>query len=76
MVEEIKNTWQPGSSLSAFIAAVLARLGQKDAAFEWLEKAFGDRVPFLVNLKSHPLWDNLHGDPRFDDLVKRIGIPD
>jgi len=32
--------------------------------------------PFLTDLKVHPVFDSLHGDPRFDDLVKRIGIPD
>ena len=76
MVEEIERTWQPGSSLSVFIAAVHARLGEKDPAFEWLEKAFHDRVGFLINFKSHPLWEELRGDPRYHALVKRIGIPD
>ena len=52
------------------------RLGEKDAAFAWLEKAFQEHPIYLVYLKVHPLFDSLRGDPRFDALVKRIGIPD
>jgi TolB-like protein/Tfp pilus assembly protein PilF len=76
MVAEIEKTWQPGAPQSAFIGAVHARLGDKDAAFDWLEKAYRDRVSFLANFKSNLLWDNLRDDPRYHALVKRIGIPD
>jgi tetratricopeptide (TPR) repeat protein len=76
ILDEAEKTWKPGSALSVFIAAVHARLGKKDAAFDWLEKAFQDRAGFLTNLRFHLLFDGLHGDPRFDALVKRIGIPD
>jgi hypothetical protein len=61
---------------SWWIAAVHARLGDKDAAFEWLERAFQESATFLIFLKFHPLFDALYNDPRFDDLVKHIGIPD
>jgi eukaryotic-like serine/threonine-protein kinase len=76
ILDEGKKAWSPGSAISFYIAAVHARLGEKDAAFEWLEKAFQDRIGLLVHLKTMPLLDALHGDPRFDALVKRIGIPD
>jgi serine/threonine protein kinase/Tfp pilus assembly protein PilF len=76
MLDEAKKAWEPGSSLSFFIASVHARLGESDTAFEWLEKAYQDRISFLMNVKMHLAFDGLHGDPRFDALVKRIGIPD
>jgi eukaryotic-like serine/threonine-protein kinase len=76
ILEEDKKAWTPGSALSFYIAGLHARLGDKDAAFEWLEKAYQDRVGLLVHLKTMPLLDVLRGDPRFDALVKRIGIPD
>ncbi len=76
ILEEAEKTWKPGSPLSVFIAAVHARLGEKDAAFDWLEKAFRDRAGFLTNLKFQLMFDGLHDDPRFDALLKRIGIPD
>ena len=76
ILEEAESAWQPGDPLSFFIAATHARLGEKEEAFEWLEKSFQQHESFLTHFKVFPLFDALHGDPRFDDLVKRIGIPD
>jgi serine/threonine protein kinase/Tfp pilus assembly protein PilF len=76
ILQEAESAWKPGDPLSHFIAAAHARLGEKDAAFEWLEKAFQEHESFLVYFKVHPLFEGLRGDPRFDALVKRIGIPD
>jgi hypothetical protein len=45
-------------------------------ALQWFEKAFQERAPILYVLKITPAFRALHGDPRFDALVKRIGIPD
>jgi TolB-like protein/Tfp pilus assembly protein PilF len=49
-------------------------MGQTDSAFEWLERAFKDRDRNLTRLGGHPLLDNLRSDPRFADLVRRIGL--
>ena len=76
ILDEFEKAWKPGSALSVYVAVVHARLGEKDAAFEWLEKAYRDHVGLIIHLKSHPMFDELHGDPRFDAMVKRIGIPD
>ncbi len=76
ILDEYEKTWNRGSTVSFYFAAIHGRLGEKDAAFEWLEKAFEDRIGLLVHLKTMPLLDALHGDPRFDALVKRVGIPD
>ena len=56
-------------------AAVYAGLGEKDQAFAWLEKAYEERTSRLSYLKVEPLWDPLRSDPRFADLVRRIGLP-
>ncbi len=76
ILDEAEKTWNPGVPVAHLIASVHARLGEHDAAFDWLEKAFQERVSFLVYFKVHPLFENLRGDPRFAALVKRIGIPD
>jgi len=52
-----------------------ARLGEKDRAFEFLEKAYRDRSAELINLKVEPVFDFLHSDPRYADLLRRIGLP-
>jgi tetratricopeptide (TPR) repeat protein len=57
------------------IAVVYAGLGDKDQAFAWLEKAYQDRSFFLIWLKVEPCFDSLRSDPRFADLVRRIGLP-
>jgi len=56
------------------IAWYFACAGEKDRALEWLEKAFEDREPNLPYLGS-PGWDALRPDPRFQSLLRRIGLP-
>jgi TolB-like protein/Tfp pilus assembly protein PilF len=57
------------------IALVYAGLGEKDEAFAWLEKSFAARDKGLTYLKIDPCLDPLRPDPRFQDLVKRVGLP-
>jgi hypothetical protein len=56
-------------------AEVYARLGQTDLALEWLEKAYRSRQHDLAFLKVNPQLDSLRSDPRFQDLLRRIGLP-
>jgi hypothetical protein len=49
-----------------------AALGDHDAAFRWLEKAYEDREPDMVFLSVDSRASNLHTDPRFAPLVSRI----
>lgn len=76
IAQTLEKSWKPDGRSSVWIGAIHASLGEKDTAFEWLEKAFQEHASFLITLKVHPIFDNLQGDPRFDPLVKRIGIPD
>lgn len=57
------------------IAALHARLGEKDQSFEWLEKAYAAHSDELVRLKEEVGFDNLRSDPRYADLLRRIGLP-
>ena len=55
-------------------AIVHAELGEADAAFQWLERAIEvERSPGMMFLKVDPEFDVLRGDPRFGDVVKRVG---
>jgi serine/threonine-protein kinase len=56
------------------IALVHAALGDKDQAFAWFEKAYELRAESLGNLIVDPKVDPLRGDPRFGELVKRVGL--
>jgi TolB-like protein/Tfp pilus assembly protein PilF len=57
------------------IAEVYAGLGERDRAFEWLEKALVERTDLLIWLKVDPVWDGLRPDARFQNLLRRIGLP-
>jgi eukaryotic-like serine/threonine-protein kinase len=56
------------------IAVIHVGLGEKDQAFKWLEKACDDRSDDLIYLKVEPTLDPLRSDPRFIDLLRRIGL--
>ena len=57
------------------LAAVQPALGDKDKAFAELEKAYQARDWDMHRLKVDPFMETLRPDPRFADLVKRIGLP-
>jgi tetratricopeptide (TPR) repeat protein len=56
------------------MAIVCAGLGDKEQAFQWLEKAYQERAHYLVHIKWEPRFENLHSDPRFQNLLRRIGL--
>jgi serine/threonine protein kinase/TolB-like protein/Tfp pilus assembly protein PilF len=57
------------------LVKVYIGLGDKDRAFAWLEKAFQERSNFMAYLRVIPEADPLRSDPRFDDLLRRMGLP-
>jgi hypothetical protein len=57
------------------VATIYAGFGEKEQAFQWLQKANDERNTEIVFLKVDPRLDPLRNDPRIDELVKRVGIP-
>lgn len=55
-------------------ASIYARMGDKNQAIAWLAKAVEERNPWLY-LKAEPQYDTLRSDPRFQDLMRRVGLP-
>ena len=56
------------------IACIYEGLGEKDQAFVWLERAYAERDGGMTDLKVDPEFASLHSDPRFTDLLRRIGL--
>jgi eukaryotic-like serine/threonine-protein kinase len=56
------------------LALIYAGLGEKDAAFEWLNKAYDARALRLMSLSVHPRFASLRSDPRFKILIQRTGL--
>jgi len=57
-----------------WMAVIHIALGEKDQAFDWMQKAYDDRSAWLVYLKVDPLFDGVRQDARFTDLLRRIGL--
>ncbi|HEX9902079.1 MAG TPA: protein kinase [Acidobacteriota bacterium] len=69
--EKSKRTYVPAYD----IAAVYVGLGENARAFEWLSKALEERSGFLIYIKCDRRFDGLRSDPRYEVLLKRIGLP-
>jgi len=76
LLEDLKEMTEQGQPGSNWMAAVYMGLGQKDLAFECLEKAYQGRESGLVWLKLAPAYDSLRSDPRFDVLLGRMNLLD
>ncbi|MEJ2337160.1 MAG: protein kinase, partial [Gemmatimonadales bacterium] len=74
--ERMKHSLRPGSSDSSYeVAQSCAAGGDPDEAMRWLEKAYAERDPSLLLILNTREFDEMHEDPRFLDLVRRIGLP-
>jgi len=58
-----------------FSAQTYARLGDRDNAFRWLEKAYNQRSVYITLIEVDPALDNLRSDTRYADLLRRMGLP-
>jgi tetratricopeptide (TPR) repeat protein len=73
---EARLAQRKGGYFSAYDIAVLyADLGDKDQAFRWLNTAYHERDANLVRLKTAFLLDPLRSDPRFAELLRKVGLP-
>jgi tetratricopeptide (TPR) repeat protein len=74
-IDELKNLASKTYVPALFFAPIYARLGEKEQAFQYLEKAFAERTDYLIFLGREPLSDPVRSDPRFDALLRRLGLP-
>jgi hypothetical protein len=58
------------------IARLLTQIGATDEAFAWLERGYREHDPLMIDLKVSRALDPLRSDPRYHDLVRRIGFPE
>jgi serine/threonine protein kinase/Tfp pilus assembly protein PilF len=74
ILEELKQR-STSEYVPAFtLAMVYAGLGKGEEVFKYLEKAFEERSSWMVSLKVEPMFDSFRSDPRFTDLVRRVGL--
>ena len=70
-IEMSKNSFVSPAS----IGMVYALLGDKDTAFKWLERANDEHDLLVLRVKHDPRFRSLRGDPRLDDLMRRMRLP-
>jgi serine/threonine protein kinase/Flp pilus assembly protein TadD len=74
ILDELLDSSKGRKSSSYDIAIIYAGLGEKEKAFEWLNKACDERDDFVAYLKADPRFDPLRTDVRFDNLLHNIGL--
>ena len=74
ILDQLKERSQQTYVQPMWIAVIHLGLGEKDQAFDWMQKAYEDRSAWLVYLKVDPLFDPVRGDARFADLSRRVGL--
>ena len=75
ILDELKQRSKRKYLSPGVIAALQAALGEKDQAFASLDKAYDERDNLLVLLRVEPMFDPLRSDPRFTNLLRRVGLP-
>ena len=73
-IETLLAQRKTGYSSAYTIATLYADLGDKDQAFQWLNSAYQERDASLAGLKTDFALDPLHSDPRFAELVRKVGL--
>jgi len=58
------------------IAIVYAFRNEVNEAFDWLEQSYDVKDPSLFSLLNTPAFKNLHGDPRWNKFINKLGLPD
>jgi tetratricopeptide (TPR) repeat protein len=73
-LKELEGKYNKRESIGQYVAAVYAGLGNKDQAFAWLEKDLQDKSGQLDFVKMEVTFDPLRSEPRYADLLRRMGL--
>jgi len=76
ILAKLEQLHQQGIVPAASLAVLHGALGESNEAFVWLEKAYDERDPQLTYLKVGRRFEPLRRDPRFGQLVRRVGLPE
>jgi TolB-like protein/DNA-binding winged helix-turn-helix (wHTH) protein/Tfp pilus assembly protein PilF len=74
-VKNIKTLARKQYFETEFIASIIAFSGDKDETMKYLEASYRMHDPDLIFIQNQPLFDFLHSDPRYQSLVKKMGLP-
>jgi TolB-like protein/Tfp pilus assembly protein PilF len=75
IIDELARWSKSGNVSPSYIAGIYSTLGERDQAFEWLEKAYRVRDDQLTWIMIDPVFGSIRSDPRYADQLRRMGLP-
>ena len=75
ILSELKSHAKIDSLSLLFLAETCSVMGDRDETFEFLEAAFRERIGMLIFIRARPAFANIRSDPRYADLLRRVGLP-
>ncbi len=76
ILADMEKLYAQGAVPAGSVAVMYGALGEANEAFAWVEKAYQERDPQLTYFKTGRRFEPLRKDPRFEQLVHRLGLPD
>ncbi len=73
-LDQLKEVARQRYVSPVYFVFIYVGLGEKDEAFRWLETCYQERDPQMTRLKINPLFDPLRAEPRFNELIQRVGL--
>lgn len=74
LIKENENRYYSGTGAAYNIALIYVGLGDKEKVFQWLEQDWKDKSTFIGLIVSDDQWDEYRNDPRFIELMKKVGL--
>jgi hypothetical protein len=74
IIKELEEMSDSSLSQAQWIAKIYATLNEKEMAFSWLERGLATGA-IAIFYKDEPMWDPIRNDPRFAELLQKMGIP-
>ncbi len=74
MIEDLDRLSTQRYVSQGYKALIYAGLGKTEPAFEWLQRAYGEGSEWLMYLDIDRRYNTLRADPRFDDLLRHLGL--
>jgi hypothetical protein len=75
IIDELTESSKSSYVSPYYVAGIHSALGEQDRAFEWLEKAYQVKDDELSSVRIDPNLDSVRSDPRYADLLRRMGLP-
>ncbi len=74
LLNELLDEANRNRELAVAVASAYANLGDRDNAIKWLEKAYEEHLPYLASANSDFIFDGIRSDPRFQELMRKVGF--